>query len=507
MEVSWMCDMMCGNPAILICHCDSKSTSLCMICLSIHYSNNPKAIHVQTPISSATLQGNSLCEICNGEPEFVCLCKGNSKYLCRACRIVHIDNEPTASHYFEKIDSQEFIHCRDDIDQYLKKKKVLENIQLKLNKNIKKVSNYKEELETEKIKTLKLIENIFSRKFMEADSIENELTEMRKNIFAGQVKTKESGNWTYQPAYEISLETLEAAYENIRDIYYKIDAENLTKHIGYTSQIFYERYEEIQTEPVFLQGASHNLAKYDIARNEMNISEIEGEPFNYRSAWCVLPNGSIFLCGGQSSEGELSSTYILDQKLKTSTPVESMISPRKYHGVCYHNDYIYVFGGKFGGKLKSSERFSPIKQRWEMLPNSLYPHCHVSTLVLGNKILIAGYSRFIEIFDTDSLSYEETLYLPESTCRMSMFSMKGEIYLMIRSSLYKIDLLLSELTLIHVFDIDIILWFPSKPIENSTKIYFFSVSPAVVKLLSWGYETLYSLDLENYNLNELQVLG
>mmetsp|Transcript_4597 Transcript_4597/g.4465 ORF Transcript_4597/g.4465 Transcript_4597/m.4465 type:complete len:93 (-) Transcript_4597:140-418(-) len=92
-----------------------------------------------------------------------------------------------------------------------------------------------------------------------------------------------------------------------------------------------------------------------------------------------------------------------------------------------------------------------------MLPNSLYPHCHVSTLVLGNKILIAGYSRFIEIFDTELLSYEETLYLPESTCRMNMFSIKGEIFLIIRSSLYKIDLLLSELTLIHVFDIDIIL--------------------------------------------------
>mmetsp|Transcript_4597 Transcript_4597/g.4464 ORF Transcript_4597/g.4464 Transcript_4597/m.4464 type:complete len:96 (-) Transcript_4597:422-709(-) len=95
----------------------------------------------------------------------------------------------------------------------------------------------------------------------------------------------------------------------------------------------------------------------------MSISEIAGDPFNYRSAWCVLPNDIIFLCGGQSSEGEIPSAYILDSESKISTPVERMISPRKYHGVCYHNDYIYVFGGKFEGKLKSSERFSLIKQR------------------------------------------------------------------------------------------------------------------------------------------------
>ena len=52
-----------------------------------------------------------------------------------------------------------------------------------------------------------------------------------------------------------------------------------------------------------------------------------------------------------------------------------MYVPRKSHGVCYLNGFIYVIGGynNIEGFLKKCERYDLKKQEWKVMPDLNFP--------------------------------------------------------------------------------------------------------------------------------------
>lgn len=56
-----------------------------------------------------------------------------------------------------------------------------------------------------------------------------------------------------------------------------------------------------------------------------------------------------------------------------------------------HRGYIYALGGFNGnGRLKSGERYDPMTDTWQPIPDMLYPRSNFAAVILDDHIYVIG---------------------------------------------------------------------------------------------------------------------
>jgi len=148
-----------------------------------------------------------------------------------------------------------------------------------------------------------------------------------------------------------------------------------------------------------------------------------------------LPNGKIFLTGGINCT--LSSikqcAYLLDfsQSIENACEVlEPMIQGRYTHTSCYHNNYVYVMGGRHYGKgidgvLNTCERYHLPTKKWESIAPLRSKRCTgVATTYMNRVYIFGGYRGDGRIMTIER--YNEVVNVWESVPLLLMYPIEAE---------------------------------------------------------------------------------
>ena len=124
--------------------------------------------------------------------------------------------------------------------------------------------------------------------------------------------------------------------------------------------------------------------KFDLI-NQKNFN------FPLYSSKCELPDGSIFISGGDNQGDNLNTCCIFSQQngLMQKRP---MNFARKLHSSIYLNGFVYIFGGFNGDNIFNSvERYDLQNDSWSVMGNMAINRAYTSLLRYGNDyIFIIG---------------------------------------------------------------------------------------------------------------------
>ena len=161
----------------------------------------------------------------------------------------------------------------------------------------------------------------------------------------------------------------------------------------------------------------------------------------------VLPDGSLFFVGNESAGANLCYRYYFNAK-----PMETcagLLTPRCNLGLIYHNGWVYGFGGFINDMpyCKHAERYNLNDGTWQSLGELSSDRSNASCVEYKDKIYIIGgcrhiLGRFIEIFDTVSMSYidlniQTDIHYLTDTCVASLYN--DRIYIINKSCIIKFD--------------------------------------------------------------------
>lgn len=183
----------------------------------------------------------------------------------------------------------------------------------------------------------------------------------------------------------------------------EIDATDVLRRLEAAVEIYYEN-SGLNAQLLFFFIPGSNIAGiYDVSRGQKRF--VRGTfplLFKQDATWCLLPNGSIFYCGG--FDGSYSrEAMILNLNFKNGTMVSQMLSSRKWAGLACDDGWVYVFGGCAGPWLKKCERYSLHDKSWTAIADMNEGRAVSGPTYWKRKFILCGYnSMHIEIFDIES---------------------------------------------------------------------------------------------------------
>jgi hypothetical protein len=226
--------------------------------------------------------------------------------------------------------------------------------------------------------------------------------------------------------YDTSLNKLTQYSSTYKYIHYSIH--NI---IQYNNSIYYYNHytctiERIDTTLPILepQHYSHNTHRYiyktrentkKIHRVDLEHSTIESidlstglnRNFDCTSV-CVMNNGDVIMAGFDNPvSGEC---YIFSPISKSCTRLPDLNTPRYNTTLLYHNDSVYVFGGRDSADItiKKAEKIDIISiNSWTILPDMIQSRSIPSCIGVNNYIYImGGDADSIEIYNINTNSYQ-----------------------------------------------------------------------------------------------------
>jgi hypothetical protein len=153
---------------------------------------------------------------------------------------------------------------------------------------------------------------------------------------------------------------------------------------------------------------SYSLTRLDTASfstQKLQLSPPPSSKFKLSSS-CMLEDGSVIIAGGYPTHGD---TYKYIPNSHTCYKLGNLHTPRYYLHLCYHNNYIYAFGGSDGSYSNKAERLKFQGDHWETLPNMKEARCLLGSYCDKNRIYIfgGGYRRsYVERFDVENMKFE-----------------------------------------------------------------------------------------------------
>ena len=117
---------------------------------------------------------------------------------------------------------------------------------------------------------------------------------------------------------------------------------------------------------------------------------------DHRSSSLFLPNGHLFLCGGLSASEWLQDACEIDVMSGVVTPVKNMTMRRGRLGICLYFNWVYVFGGWNGAPMRSCERYSLLREAWEVVPDMISARDSFTPAVYRHVAYLCGGSNTVE---------------------------------------------------------------------------------------------------------------
>ena len=157
------------------------------------------------------------------------------------------------------------------------------------------------------------------------------------------------------------------------------------KLLSTLGKISYTITENIYEPSICFFGDKNKVMAYKILENKWEMRQLDNRyEFNYYAASATLPNGSVLITGGGSSN----SVYIYsDQKLYPACP---MIQIRKEHAAVFISNSVYAIGGYDGVKnlfLNECEKYCIFSNKWTKCASMLVPRCAFSATSVNNKFI------------------------------------------------------------------------------------------------------------------------
>jgi hypothetical protein len=155
------------------------------------------------------------------------------------------------------------------------------------------------------------------------------------------------------------------------------------------------------------KNGTSDLIKYNIDLNTIEKYSLSLYHSFQNSAICTLPDGSVLVSGGQTSNSFFRLTHGETYKVELSyqppkiTQMGDLNFPRSNSRLVCHREYVYIFGGWNETTLDKAERMKIGEDSWEILPEMREAREDFGVYTTRNRIYcIGGFSNTtVEYFD------------------------------------------------------------------------------------------------------------
>ena len=137
-------------------------------------------------------------------------------------------------------------------------------------------------------------------------------------------------------------------------------------------------------------------------------------------------HGVLFVVGGWDGAAHLASVLCYSLRAQQWTSTAAMLFPRYALSCASLGGRVYAVGGgtrSASGEVEATaavERFDPVRQRWEALPNMRHARMCASCVACGGRLVVLGGQdtskttlRSIEMFDPDAMTWTDGPPMPE----------------------------------------------------------------------------------------------
>jgi hypothetical protein len=141
---------------------------------------------------------------------------------------------------------------------------------------------------------------------------------------------------------------------------------------------------------LFFQNNSTSIFKFNFSQERWNLflQSNVNLPNYFRAT--ELPDGSYLLTGGELKGITIPTCSHFSGGV--FIPRRDMIIPRKAHSTCYHNGFVYAFGGFSNENAITNlcERYDLCNNSWIKLPPMKYPKAYCTPYAIGDHIYLVG---------------------------------------------------------------------------------------------------------------------
>lgn len=154
------------------------------------------------------------------------------------------------------------------------------------------------------------------------------------------------------------------------------------------------------------QPGTKRLVKYDTTSRSISLIDLQhcfSKPFHNTTCGFV-PYNKVLVIGGCNPASKECCIVSLETGDKHKLP--DMNVARGLVSICYHDNYIYAFGGRDRHSLSVVERFDMQSNSWILLRNMIHERESATTLVVNDKIIIIGGGHLsIEEYDISTRQF------------------------------------------------------------------------------------------------------
>lgn len=150
---------------------------------------------------------------------------------------------------------------------------------------------------------------------------------------------------------------------------------------------------------------TRSLVSYNLSTKDSTTYLLNNITYNFKyTSTCAFGNGDVLIAGGcHPATGD---TYLFRAQNKMCYKLCSLIYPRGFISLIYHNKKVYAFGGSTCSVSKKAEEYDISTNYWKELPDMIQAREGSTCISLKNKIyIIGGGSTNIEEFSIDSRIY------------------------------------------------------------------------------------------------------
>jgi hypothetical protein len=381
------------------------------------------------PSNSCTILNNmsNSIEVCNGregctsEVFHACNCSDHIVFLCKECVLDHLSEE--GCHLFISLEAARELD-RDTAfnERFHTKLARYDFLHASIQKYIRRLDNYKEDLVKFRDEIMVMIEKKFKDKFdLLGDCKRNAVAQL--DIIKKRMKTSITDRYEELISYEEKgLKWWLSDYIHSFDINgqeFKDNIDNMIK-VSHNDIIYYTG------------GYASQLMTYDICKNQHGAIELNGYNFNCSST-CMLPNGDVMIVGTTSNKGD---TYRFNTKSRKFTRLGTLKYPREHAGFICDGKYLYAFGGYDNAKVKRAERMHLEGNQWANLPDmNEARQCHGIVSVENRIYLIGGGTSSVEFYNILTNTFETVPDIQVPTGGIKSVMIDEKIYIINQSEL------------------------------------------------------------------------
>lgn len=152
-------------------------------------------------------------------------------------------------------------------------------------------------------------------------------------------------------------------------------------------QVLWQQWLNYNKTPIFLKSRTSEVYLANLDTKEFKL--LDGVNFNFPlySSKCELPDGSIFVTGGDNIGDTINTCFTYSQN-KVITYKRNMNVARKLHSSVYMDGFVYVFGGFDGVDIKNyCEKYDVKNDLWVNISPMAMNRAYTSLLRYGNEFI------------------------------------------------------------------------------------------------------------------------